>query len=193
MSTEPKIDLGGFNIKEWSLIILVVILGIAVTVFVIGFVSAMLNNPDITVDGNLDIGQYSGIIIGISVVAVTLVAQQLTAKNQAAAVKATDDAWIKSESLAINPPGDPNSRINFKMPELYAKTLLISTYIQKIYSSDSQLTPSEQQEAVQAYEGLTAAEMQALIPLTGPKLAESIRKIISDHRARNNRTYKDKN
>lgn len=67
----------------------------------------------------------------------------------------------------------------------------MSAMIRAIYDNDAELTPQEQQEAIKLLPGLTAAEMEATIPLTGPALAESIRAIISKHRAQN-RSFKDK-
>jgi len=95
MSTEP-VDLVGHNVKEWSLIILLLALAFVFVVFGIAFASAMLSNPDIIVTGTIDLGQFTGVIIGIAMVAVVLVGQQLTSKQQAAAVKATDDVWAKN-------------------------------------------------------------------------------------------------
>lgn len=70
--------------------------------------------------------------------------------------------------------------------------VLQSATIRAIYDNDAQLTPAEQQEAIKLLPGLTAAEMEAVIPLTGPSLADSIRAVISAHRAQN-RSVKDQN
>lgn len=84
-------------------------------------------------------------------------------------------------------------------PQGVAKTVLISATIRAIYDNDYHvtkhpdgLTPEEQKEALLLVPGLSAAEMESLIPLTGRPLAESIRAVISAHRA-TNRTDKDKN
>lgn len=92
MSTE-KFDLGGKDLREWSFIILMFTLAIAIMAWVISFVIAILNNPDITISGSIDLSQITGIIIGIAMVAVVLVSQQLTSKQQASAVAATDAVW----------------------------------------------------------------------------------------------------
>ena len=97
MSTQPTIDLGGYNIKEWSLIILMIGLAIVFVVFAIGMATAISNSPEVTISGEIDLGLFTGVIIGIAMVAVVLVSQQLTAKTQAAAVKQADDAWIATE------------------------------------------------------------------------------------------------
>ena len=94
MSTEPKIDLGGMNIKEWSLIILMAGLMIVFVVFGIGLAVAITNSPTVVISGEIDLGQFTGVIIGIAMVAVVLVSQQLTAKTQAAAVANTDAVWL---------------------------------------------------------------------------------------------------
>ncbi len=94
MSVNP-VDLGGHNIKEWSLIILLLALAFVFVVFGIAFTSAMLANPEIIVTGTIDLGQFTGVIIGVAMVAVLLVGQQLTSKQQADAVAATDAVWAK--------------------------------------------------------------------------------------------------
>ncbi|MHA2054768.1 MAG: hypothetical protein ACW99F_14370 [Candidatus Hodarchaeales archaeon] len=48
----------------------------------------------------MDISQWTVVILGIAIVAVTVVTQQLTAKAQQAAVAATDKVWLESEALA---------------------------------------------------------------------------------------------
>ncbi len=92
MSTE-KFDLAGKDLREWSFIILMFTLAIAIMAWVISFVIAILNNPDISISGSIDLSQITGIIIGIAMVAVVLVSQQLTSKQQASAVAATDAVW----------------------------------------------------------------------------------------------------
>ncbi len=68
--------------------------------------------------------------------------------------------------------------------------VLQSATIRAIYDNDAQLSPKEQQDAIKLLPGLTAAEMEAVIPLTGPALADSIRAVIAAHRA-HNRSVKD--
>jgi len=92
MSTE-KFDLAGKDLREWSFIILMFTLAIAIMAWVISFIIAIMNNPDITISGSIDLSQITGIIIGIAMVAVVLVSQQLTSKQQANAVAATDAVW----------------------------------------------------------------------------------------------------
>jgi len=93
--TQPKINLAGFNIKEWSLIILLFAIALVFIVFAIGMAVAMnADQATITFSGTIDLGQFTGVIIGIAMVAVVLVSQQLTAKNQATAVAATDEVWL---------------------------------------------------------------------------------------------------
>ena len=98
MSEQNGFDLAGKDLKEWSFIILMFTLAIAIMAWVISFVIAVLNTPEeITISGSIDLSQITGIIIGIAMVAVVLVSQQLTSRNQANAVKATDDVWLKEE------------------------------------------------------------------------------------------------
>jgi len=92
--SEEKFDIAGKDLKEWSFIILMFTLAIAIAVFMFGFIIGIMNDPDIQIVGSIDLSQFTGIIIGIAMVAVVLVSQQLTSKNQAAAVKATDDVWL---------------------------------------------------------------------------------------------------
>lgn len=98
MSTENgKVDLGGYNLKEWSLIILWIGLAFTFGAFGIGFAVAIANNPQISISGEIDLGQFTGVVIGIAMVAVVLVGQKLTAQSIAATTKQADDAWIESE------------------------------------------------------------------------------------------------
>ena len=46
--------------------------------------------------------------------------------------------------------------------------------------------------AIRELPGMTATEMQSVIVATGPALSDTIRAIISSHRARNDRSNKDK-
>jgi hypothetical protein len=78
------------------------------------------------------------------------------------------------------------------MPTYLKRTLLLVTVIRKINARDVDLTPKEQAKAIKKLDGLPTYQMQRLAKQTGPKLAESIRKLISPHRARNNRTQKDR-
>lgn len=88
-------------------------------------------------------------------------------------------------------------RINVEFEEQKAKTLLLSQALKVILENDYQpdknpkgLTPEEQHDIIQLLPGLTAKEMESVIPLTGPTLADSIRQIISKHRA-TDRSFKD--
>ncbi len=86
--------LGGHSLQDWALIIL--LLSIAFVFVVVGVaivLSILSGDSTFTFSGDIDVGQYNAIIIGVAMVAVTLVAQQLTSRQQAAAVKATDDVW----------------------------------------------------------------------------------------------------
>ena len=85
------------SLKEWALIILVVNLGIVMAVFVYAVAIALANSPEgITIKGEIDLGQFTGIIIGVAMVAVTLVAQQMTARQTITTMRTTDDAWAKN-------------------------------------------------------------------------------------------------
>ena len=97
MSEEEKFDIAGKDLREWSFIILMFTLAIAIMAWVISFIIAVMNDPDISITGSIDLSQFTGIIIGIAMVAVVLVSQQLTSKNQAAAVRDTDKVWLESE------------------------------------------------------------------------------------------------
>ena len=63
------------------------------------------------------------------------------------------------------------------------KTVLLSATIRAIYDKDAKLTPEEQQQAIQLLPGMTVSEMYSVIEANGPKLAESIRKLINKNRA----------
>jgi len=95
---DPKDTLGGQTIQDWALIIL--LLSIAFVFVVVGaaiILSILSGKATFTFTGEIDVGQYNAIIIGVAMVAVTLVAQQLTARQQRAAVKDTDEVWSKDK------------------------------------------------------------------------------------------------
>ena len=95
---DEKINLGDLNIKEWSLIILLLSLAfIFVVVGIAIILSITSGETSFVFTGEIDIGLYNAIIIGIAFVAVTLVGQQLGMKMQAAAVAETDKVWLESE------------------------------------------------------------------------------------------------
>jgi len=89
-------------------------------------------------------------------------------------------------------------RINVEFSEQMQKTILLSATIRAILDNDKNatnptgLSPEEQKEAIQDLPGMTATEMQSIIIATGPALADSIRAVISVHRARNDRSNKDR-
>lgn len=83
-------------------------------------------------------------------------------------------------------------RTGTEFPRQLQKQLLLSGTIRAIYDKDAELTPQEQQQAIQSLPGMTATEMQSIILQTGPALADSIRAVISKHRARNDRSNKDR-
>lgn len=77
-------------------------------------------------------------------------------------------------------------QINLKFIEQEKRALLLSATIRAIYDKDAQLTPQEQQDFIQScIPHITAAEMEAIIPTTGPTLAATIRAVIGIHRATN--------
>ena len=94
---DDKFDLGGKSLREWSFIILMLNLTVVIVIFSIAFAVAMFNNPDIIITGSIDIGQFVGIIIGIAIVATTLVAQQLTKNQITSAIRDADEVWLKTE------------------------------------------------------------------------------------------------
>ena len=83
-------------------------------------------------------------------------------------------------------------RINARMPALYERTMLYTLLIRKIFAMDDTLSPKEQAQMIKDMDGLEASEMEEMIPLSGPKLADSIRAVISKHRA-TDRSNKDQN
>ena len=82
------IDLAGYNLREWSLIILLIGLAIVFVVFAIGMAYAIIQGGTISITGEIDLSQFTAVIIGIAMVAVVLVSQQLTSKTNAAAAAA---------------------------------------------------------------------------------------------------------
>lgn len=82
-------------------------------------------------------------------------------------------------------------RVSVEFPSQLTRTLLLSATIRAIYDKDATLSPEEQHDMIRLLPGLTAREMEEIIPLTGPALADSIRAVISKHRA-TDRSTKDK-
>lgn len=82
--------------------------------------------------------------------------------------------------------------IGNEFPRQRQLTLNYTRLIRKIYKRDNRLTPRQQQIAIQALPGITSNQMELIIKSTGPKLAISIRKLISSHRAKT-RSTKQKN
>ena len=80
-----------------------------------------------------------------------------------------------------------NHRIGKEFPSQRQLTLNYSKLIRKIYKKDNRLTPRQQQTAIQALSGITINEMECIIKATGPKLAQSVRELISSHRAKTKR------
>jgi len=97
-STEPTIGIGNLNIKEWALIILMISLAIVFAAFAIGFAYALMNSPEIILEGTIDIGQFVGVIIGIAMVAVLLVGQKLTSQQVIQAQQSTDAVWLAEDN-----------------------------------------------------------------------------------------------
>lgn len=75
-------------------------------------------------------------------------------------------------------------KIGKEFPSQRALTLNYTKLIRKIYNRDNLLTPKQQQQAIQSLSGITTDEMEDMIKATGPKLAQSVRDLISAHRAR---------
>ena len=86
MSEDNSVNLFGASGKELAMIIMFFALGLAFVIVGVAFMIAILNAPDdaILITGSFDLGQWQSIVIGIAVVAVTMVAQQLTKKDNAA-------------------------------------------------------------------------------------------------------------
>ena len=91
-------DIAGKNLKEWAFIILMVNLTIVMSMVSISFAIAVSQGQDISITGNFDLSQFTGIMIGIATVATVLVAQQMNSKNNAAMMAAAIEASRK-------PPG----------------------------------------------------------------------------------------
>jgi len=93
--SEEKFDIAGLNLKEWSFIILMISLVVVVVSFAVAFIIAISNSPDaITISGTIDLGQITGIIFGIAMVATVLVGQKLTSNAVTTAVAETDKVWL---------------------------------------------------------------------------------------------------
>jgi len=80
--------------------------------------------------------------------------------------------------------GKSGRYIGQEFPTQRQLTLNYTKLIRKIYSRDNRLTPRQQQKAIIALPGISSDEMESLMKSRGPKLAQSIRKFISAHRAK---------
>lgn len=92
------------DLKEWSLVIL--LFAIAFIFFVVGAVIILIvqsGDFDVTVTGNIDVGDYNVIIVGIAMVATVMVAQQLTKKQVTDTIKENDESWHRSEGTGKPP------------------------------------------------------------------------------------------
>ncbi len=76
-------------------------------------------------------------------------------------------------------------RVMVEFKRQVSKTVLYSATIRAIYDKDAELTPQEQQKAILALQGMTISDMYSVIESNGPKLAETIRKLIGKDRAIN--------
>lgn len=74
--------------------------------------------------------------------------------------------------------------IGVEFPTQRQLTINYTRLIRKIYSRDNRLSPRQQQIAIQALPGINTDEMELLLKCTCPKLAQSVRKFISSHRAK---------
>ncbi len=83
--------------------------------------------------------------------------------------------------------------IGQEFPSQRKLTLNYTKLIRKIYNRDNLLTPKQQQKAIMSLPGITSDEMESIIKSTGPKLAQSIRKFISAHRAKTRSTKQKRN
>ena len=81
--------------------------------------------------------------------------------------------------------------IGEEFPEQFKKTLLLTLAIRRLNESDIDLTPKEQSEAIKKLSGMASYKLESIIPLSGPTLSDTIRKMISKNRAVN-RTVKDR-
>jgi len=75
--------------------------------------------------------------------------------------------------------------------EQFKHTLLLTLLIRRINESDVNLTPKEQLKAIVILPGLPAYKMENILPLSGPTLSDTLRKIINKNRAVN-RSVKNK-
>lgn len=86
------------TLKDWSLILLISAVALTFIVFAIGMAVAISTGQAvISFTGEIDLGQFTAIIVGIAVTATVLIAQQLTQKNTVAAIRANDETWLASE------------------------------------------------------------------------------------------------
>lgn len=87
MSTQPSFDVGGYNLKEWSFLILMFSVAFVLVVIAIAFAIAVGNAPEIAIEGAFDLSQFTTILIAVASIAAVMVAQQLTTRNTANLIK----------------------------------------------------------------------------------------------------------
>lgn len=89
-----KVDLVGHDIKEWALIIMIGSVAFVFGVVGIGLAVAIYNGAAITFTGSFDLSQYQAVVIGVAMVAIVFVGQQLTSRQNQAATAQADNAWL---------------------------------------------------------------------------------------------------
>ena len=83
---------------------------------------------------------------------------------------------------------EPNDQTKRALQSILIRGILDNDYHET--KNPKGLTPEEQKETIRALPWITIGELEQTIPVTGPILADSIRNVISKHRA-TNRTQKD--
>jgi len=72
--------------------------------------------------------------------------------------------------------------IGEEFPEQFKRTILLTLLIRRINESDIDLTPKEQSQAIKVLFGLPTYKMESIIPISGPVLSDTIKKMISKDR-----------
>ncbi len=95
-------ELFGANLKEWSLIILMIALAFTFGIVGISFAIAVWNTPPGTIllTGSFDLSQWQAIVVGIAIVATVLVSQQLTKKDNAVVMQMMKEMFNKKTAVA---------------------------------------------------------------------------------------------
>ena len=106
-----KVDFGGLNLKEVSLLILVSAIGFSFVVVGISFHKAISTAPEgaVLIAGQFDIGQWQAVVLGIAMIGAVLVSQQLTKRSDGVFLQYLEKVYMDKKKDEENTEGENNA------------------------------------------------------------------------------------